>query len=416
MARIRCLVLPAFIWALIACASAQTTVGVPPSNPASAGILWVAILSQNAPALKVRFTIEVDHRNTNRLSPLETRTIAQVPSVATVDGLLDAIRSALPEATVFRDEHNPGIVHIVESSLYRESKYIMNQKAAIHFTGTQDGLIVRLGQQCGHAIAQQRGFGASSGFSTSNSPTQIKVDATDFTYRSLVSDFAPWEDFGIILWQAEEQTGIAGKPIVLVSLDAKPGPPRVPKYLSLVEVLDRWGPNLSLHFTLERDPGSKTISDLVRINVDENFLSVQTAEDLFSLIRRKYPGVQILSDPSNPKIIHIVDSSLSPDSNIMDRRATFRFGGTFSSLLDKLQTDTGSALAVARDPTTRPVVNAQMGVNASNEKYRDILCEFASLRDMPPVLWAADYYHLDNRFVPGNKVQVVVGAVASTAP
>ena len=78
---------------------------------------WMNILWRAAGPLKVRFTLsKLTIATVSGCPPLDTRTIISGAAPQNVDELIGNIKAALPEATVFRDEHNPEILHIVESS------------------------------------------------------------------------------------------------------------------------------------------------------------------------------------------------------------------------------------------------------------------------------------------------------------
>jgi hypothetical protein len=404
----------ALISLLVGSGSVTTAQGIAPPPAVESAIgqfQWQDILWRGGPPLHLTFTIESDNRDNKRPSPLGSRKIAGVATMRTVPELLDAVRAALPEATVFLDDHDRTVVHIVESSLYKDDNYIMNRKITLQFSGTESELIAKVAQQSAGAIRERGADVIGSMIMIPSHPDiPIKVDAAEYSYRSLVSIFGPKAEFGMILWQASEQIGASGKPQVSVEFNDKLiESPEV--NIGLVQLLGQWGPTLSLHFTLERDLRPETGSDLIRLQFRQDRVKIKSADDLFAAILDRFPGTRMFPDSSNAAIIHIVESSLPVGQGVMDRQVSFRFSGTMASLLEQIHKETRGDLEADKDAATLPMMQLKMDIKGPKQQYRDVLCDFISLKDAPAILWTADCYHLDNRFVPGKKTQIVVGGM-----
>ena len=297
--------------------------------------------------------------------------------------------------------------------LYNDVAYLLNSKRTIDFKGTESELLAQFERESHRQIIASRGgWGATGAAGGATSKSQIEVRASGYTYRSILSDFASAEDSGVVIWEASEQIGLKGTPVISIELGKKP--PRLPPatYISLEAALQVYGPLFSLHFTLERDLRPTIGSDLIRIQLRKDQLEVKTADDLYAVIKNKYPGTQIFPDPHNKFVIHIVEVSLNPKSNIMDTPANIQFEGDFAAASKRLHAETNASITEDTGSTTQPAMQHQMVVKSTNEQYRDVLCDFASLKDTPTIIWTADFYHLDNRYIPGNVVQAVVNAPA----
>ena len=377
------------------------------------GTPWVGALIQRGRTLNLNFTIELDCRTPpygNGLSKLDNVTVPGFAPAQTSVELIDEVKRVLPGVDAFPDEKNPRIIHLVEKSLYKPDGYGLGQKATIKLDGTQEDLLDEISARTAGAIRETRGGALVSVAWVSTTPyTPAKVDCVNCTYRTILSSATVADGSGSILWESREYIGINKAPVIEVAFPSQSVELPPAQFETLETLLNDCGPKLRLYFTIERDTNNQGGAPLSHFNVREGSIDTNSPDGLFGGLRRRYPGVRIFRDPLNSEVVHIVEASLPPGSNIMDQKVSLRFQGTFASLVGRLGGRGNTAVVPGSGPAANQFRQTRMLVDAKDEQYRDVLCEFASLKDAPTILWVADYYHLDSRFLAKNSVQVGIG-------
>ncbi len=242
-----------------------------------------------------------------------------------------------------------------------------------------------------------RGGGFSGGTSTGGDTiTQLDVDAANQTYRSVLTDFIPPGTYGPIIWSAG--TNIArGKSFVSVKYT---GPQRHPAQairhnMDLEEFLLDQGQKFSLYFTMEENWRGPNGSNLATLNIRIP-QELKSGDDLVAYLRAQRQDAEILSDPNNSKIIHVVEKSLLADKDyVMSKQTTVQFKETPAELLTKFFKESAGQFwgppdfvsgAVGKDTTTKITVDAR------DRPYRDLLSDFLPLEHYNHVIWVAELH------------------------
>jgi hypothetical protein len=119
-----------------------------------------------------------------------------------------------------------------------------------------------------------------------------------------------------------------------------------------------------------------------------------TIEALLAKLKRDIPKAQIIRDPRNPRIIHLVEKSLLEDKNyVIEKSAALDFSGAIEDLPDALGKiapgigqstgGVGGELASYVDGVTK------VNVHIKREKIRDLLTDAVPLKTYGRILWVA---------------------------
>ena len=197
------------------------------SKPSEPYRSFVRILDENGEKLGCSFTIEYrGYRITGKESKADPFYTQYTEVRADLDAdsipsLLSKLRNYLDGFLVVQDSKNPKIIHIIEKVLADDENYALNKKISVHYSGLLGGTIVPVMPINGSAtlvggllpaVAEKAGDirsgsdtsggGGGAGGSPWDDVTQINVNATNETVRSIFTDCLPTANYNPVMWVA----------------------------------------------------------------------------------------------------------------------------------------------------------------------------------------------------------------------
>jgi hypothetical protein len=138
-----------------------------------------------------------------------------------IPSLISNLRDYLDDFNVVRDSKNPGIVHIIEKVLADDPNYALNKKISVHYSGllshtnvpdpNRPGFQIEVGGLLAAVTekvpditegAESAGGGGFGGSLPSDRITQVSINTTNETVRSIFTDSLPAVDYHAVMWTA----------------------------------------------------------------------------------------------------------------------------------------------------------------------------------------------------------------------
>jgi len=196
------------------------------SKPSEPYRSFMRILDENGENLGCSFTIEYrGYAVTGKESKADpfytqyTKVRADLDADS-IPSLVSKVRDYLDGFMVVPDAKNPKIIHIIENVLADDKNYALNKKISVHYSGLLGGTNVLVMPINGRstlvggllpAVAKKAGdirggleTAGSSGFGgfSWDGVTQINVNATNETVRSIFTDCLPTTNYNPVMWVA----------------------------------------------------------------------------------------------------------------------------------------------------------------------------------------------------------------------
>jgi hypothetical protein len=186
---------------------------------------FISILDENGTKLGCNFTIEYQGYGItgkeSKANPFYTQyTKVQADLDAdSIPSMVSKLRDYLDGFMVVPDSKNPKIIHIIEKVLADDKNYALNKKISVHYSGLLGrtiitvngrsslvgGLLPALAEKAGDIRAGLENTGASSGggggLATDNI-TEVNINATNETVRSIFTDCLPTANYNPVMWTA----------------------------------------------------------------------------------------------------------------------------------------------------------------------------------------------------------------------
>lgn len=185
---------------------------------------FMGILDENGSKLGCNFTIDYrgyaitgkeSKANPFYIQYTQVRADLDADSIPT---LVSKLRGYLDGFIVVPDAKNPKIIHIIENVLADDPNYVLNKKISLEYSGslagtnvpTKPGFAMLVGGLL-PAVAEKAGdirggleTSGSSGFGgfSWDGVTQINVNATNETVRSIFTDYLPATNYNPVMWTA----------------------------------------------------------------------------------------------------------------------------------------------------------------------------------------------------------------------
>jgi hypothetical protein len=187
---------------------------------------FLRILDENGEKLGCSFTIEYrgyavtgKESKANPFYTQYTKVRADLDADS-IPSLLSKLRDYLDGFMVVQDSKNPKIIHIIDKVLAEDKNYALNKKINVSYSGLLEATNVPVMPITGHAtlvggllpaVAEKAGdirdgleTSGSSGFGgySWDNVTQINVNATNETVRSIFTDCLPTANYNPVIWVA----------------------------------------------------------------------------------------------------------------------------------------------------------------------------------------------------------------------
>jgi|SRR5665213_416104 len=197
------------------------------SKPSEPYRSFMRILDENGENLGCSFTIEYrGYAVTGKESKADpfytqyTKVRADLDADS-IPSLVSKLRDYLDGFMVVPDAKNPKIIHIIENVLADDKNYALNKKISVHYSGLLGGTNIPVMPINGYATlvggllpavaekvgdirggSETSGGGGFGGGSPWDSVTQINVNATNETVRSIFTDCLPTTNYNPVMWVA----------------------------------------------------------------------------------------------------------------------------------------------------------------------------------------------------------------------
>ena len=197
------------------------------SKPSEPYRSFVRILDENGEKLGCSFTIEYrGYAVTGKESKAGPFYIRNTKIKADLDAdsvpsLMSKLRDYLDGFLVVPDVKNPKIIHIIEKVLADDRNYVLNKKISVNYSGLLGGAIIPDMPSNGSATlvggllpavaekvgdirggCENSGGGGGGGGCPWDFDTQINVNATNETVRSIFTDCLPTANYNPVMWVA----------------------------------------------------------------------------------------------------------------------------------------------------------------------------------------------------------------------
>jgi hypothetical protein len=162
------------------------------------------------------FTLEFqDYSLIGRLPRIRSETTNDLSEISATS-LLSKLRRDLKGFTIIPNDKNPSIIHIIEQALEHQENYPLNRRITLAYSGNLVGCVVKDAK--GKNLVKGDGLvtmiaknveGIASGSASHDGReafddciTEVSVDATNKTVRSILTDYIPLDNYKTILWRA----------------------------------------------------------------------------------------------------------------------------------------------------------------------------------------------------------------------
>jgi hypothetical protein len=359
----------------------------PATQPLPANLSVENLLYAYGDKLDVYFTLEQDDRTgRSRLSRLM---VPDPDGLKTPTDLVEYLQRCVPIASVFQDPTNKRVIHLVQKSLQADD-YVMDRQTSIQFHGSIYGLVDDLASKSNGGVTWHTAI--AIGTLVAGSDTLAQISAQNETYREILTDCSPLKDRARILWIGNLRPQSANRPLSVVIWF--PGKPAVPHpMVPLANVLRAAGERLQVYFTIEEDwrPGApwNGLGRTVQETTD-----LKSLDDVIAFVRGNYPGVRVIADSTNARIIHLVDGSLTPAVDPLDQSTSLDFEGDYPSFMGRIRDSSHQAIsrAVARgtgDDGYQGMLIVK--IHSANSPCRDVISDALPLEKSDHVLWVGRF-------------------------
>jgi hypothetical protein len=175
-----------------------------------------------------------------------------------------------------------------------------------------------------------------------------------------------------------------------------------PESVFIDEALRRIGARSDVYFTIELDKRKEVISPFETTYVDDP-IQLKSVDDIIHLIKDDFPRADVVRDKKNPKILHIIEGSLTRlPGYAPDAIEDIRYSGSPTGLAQKLASVTNNAveclgaLVPNGDGDDRM---SKISVDVKNCPIRDILSDSLPFQNYSRILWHIQYTEVENREV-----------------
>jgi len=339
-------------------------------------------------ALGCEATVERLANTATQISPLSNAKVVD-EKVSSIEALIAKLRNELAGVTVVRSDTHPSVIHLIETVLFQQGGYPLEQRISLEYTGIPQGLLEQLHKEIPSlGPSTQRGISVP-GLDDENE-SDIAVDASHELVRKILTDGAPARGNGEILFEAVTSVGNKS-PRVEMSYR--------PQLFSLEEYLDGIEDALGVYATIERLADTKTHDSPLSLAdvLNENVSSIDT---LIAKLSNELEGVTIVRSEFNPAVIHLIETVLLENPAYpLEQRATVEYTGTLEGLLEQLH---AQSLPIAPKrgggiPMLEPMDDStETAVNATDALVRIILVDAVPLAGYERILFEAVRYNRDN--------------------
>lgn len=126
-----------------------------------------------------------------------------------IDSLIAQLKREVPGIVVTRDPANARILHLIDGGLLKESRYALERRASIDFSGPLDDLPDALGRNMWYAV---RLSDRARGEFRSSIVSMARIHAEQTVIRQILTDAVPLKNYGRILWIANTRIYNDGHP------------------------------------------------------------------------------------------------------------------------------------------------------------------------------------------------------------
>ena len=159
-------------------------------------------LFDNGNRFNCYFTIEEAITRPGQLyTSYEQRNITDKP-VASLNKLVEKLKSELPDALVVPDPSNPKIIHIINKEIKNTSNYPLDQLVTLAYQGSLSGLATEVGTQT-KGVVEPGGIRSTIDMLIGmDDTTQVHVNVQNSPVREALTSAIPLTGYSRILWRA----------------------------------------------------------------------------------------------------------------------------------------------------------------------------------------------------------------------
>lgn len=164
------------------------------------------------------------------------------------------------------------------------------------------------------------------------------------------------------------------------------------KKVEMYNYLCEAGARLGCYFTVERNAEEEQSAFAPNLYM-RNSKPVSSVTALIAKLNKEFPGISVVQDEQNPKIIHLMDASLEKISQYpMDQKTSIAYSGPLLNLPNAIGRQTHLTVAkeyVYLTPAPSLDYATQVKVAAKNQTVRSILSTYVPLQHYNRFLWTA---------------------------
>lgn len=368
-------------------------------------------LAYMSKVLDFHYTIEqIDSAPEDSVSVLRIRKFDRAIDSDTVDQFVARCNASMQEVTLRKSESNPHIVHVVARDLPADDNPLDCRISIDAFRGTLVELVEAVGSRTEGKIVACQGIGFPL-LDRGDITTRVQITADNERVRDILSRAVPERGYEHLAWTASRNAKEAVTEIKYHGFEPS-NEERILVEEGTIGYLREMGGRLDCYFTIEDD--RRTANPAPWIVYERTFYNpdfkVDGVDGLVASLDRAFntrsnpvsgeaptireERVRVVKNDENPRVIHIVRTSLLSGAYAMNEQVDFQHWDKLSLVPHSIGEKLGGRVNLfgqVQIPYVRTGALPYVSVSL-NSTVRDALTLASPLDDQRRVLWGAATY------------------------